>query len=85
MNEKLKKVESYLSLILAIIAVIGWITTIVTHRVGTKKDIEALQTDVTEIKGNIETMSESQVESGKEDASTQTFMEQHMLLHESLH
>jgi hypothetical protein len=79
------KIKSYATLAVAIIAILGWFTTIITNRVGTKKDVEQLQKDVTEIKGDVKFLSTSQIDGGKENAATQEFIKQHMILHESLH
>jgi len=81
----MKKLQSYLTLALAIIAIVGWFYTAVSNRVGAKKDAEVMQKDITEIKADVKALNTSQVDGGKEDAKVQTFMEQHMILHESLH
>ena len=85
MKPTVEKIKSYATLMVAIMALLGWGATFVSNRVGLKKDVEHLQKDVTEIKGNVETLSTTQVEGGKEDATVQEFMKQHMILHESLH
>ena len=85
MKPTVEKIKSYATLMLAIIALLGWGATFVSNRVGLKKDVEQVQKDVTEIKANVETLSKTQVEGGKEDVQVQEFMKQHMILHESLH
>ncbi len=81
----MKKIQSYLTLAIAVIAILGWFTTIITSRVGAKKDAETMQKDITEIKADVKALSTSQVDGSVEDGKVQTFIEQHMILHESLH
>jgi len=80
----IEKVKSYATLVVAFIAIIGWISTFVANRVGLRKDVENIQTDVTELKEDVESLNATQIQGGNEDIRMQTFIEQHMKLHEQM-
>lgn len=79
------RMQSYLSLGIAVIALFGWISTKVADKVGDKKDIEILQKDMIDVEADVETVSNGQVEADKIDAAVLEFMKQHQILHENLH
>lgn len=53
MNDKMKQIKEWVTFILALGAVIAWVITATTDKVGTQKDVEHLTAEQTEIKGDV--------------------------------